>query len=173
MKRPTILLAVLALAAIAHAGRREFIAEVEDFKCLTDGVRAPGKTFFIFHEKRAALRKAVRKTKRGKLGKGYPVGTILQLFPFEAMAKRGGGFNPEGDGWEYFKLSIAQDGTTTIAARGGAEVTGITGGSCQTCHLQLAADHDSVCEFVIGAEGLGFTQEQIEAFQASDARCNK
>ena len=43
-------------------------------------------------------------TNKGKLGKGYPVGTILQLFPFEAMAKRGGKFNKAGHGWEYFTL---------------------------------------------------------------------
>lgn len=175
MTRPlAALLVILGLAMPASGGgRREYVAEVDDFRCLTDGVRAPGKTFFIFHAKRAGLRKAVRKTKRAKLGKGYPVGTILQLFPFEAMVKRGGDFNPEGGGWEYFKLSIGADGTTAIVARGGAEVTGITGGSCQTCHLRLAAGHDSVCEFVVGAEGLGFTAEQIAAFQASDPRCKK
>jgi hypothetical protein len=173
MNRAIVVALVLAGLAVPAFAKREFVAEVDDFKCLTDGARVPGKSFFIFHAKRAALKKAVRKTKRGKLGKGYPVGTILQLFPFEAMAKRGGGFNPEGDGWEYFKLSIADDGTTTIVARGGAEVTGITGGSCQTCHLQLAAEHDSVCEFVVGAEGLGLTAEQIAAFQASDRRCAK
>jgi hypothetical protein len=169
--RPLLLAMLLAgLAATAQAGR-EFVAEVEDFRCLTDGVRAPGKSFFIFHEKRAALRRAVRKTKRAKLGKGYPVGTILQLFPFEAMVKRGGGFNPEGDGWEYFSLRIGADGATTILARGGAEVTGLTGTSCQGCHMQLAAEHDSVCEFVVGAAGLGLTGEQIAAFQANDPRC--
>jgi hypothetical protein len=30
-----------------------------------------------------------------------------------------------------------------------------------------------VCEFVVGAEGLGFTEEQIARFQASDVRCKK
>lgn len=170
MRAIAMALVMIGLATAAHA-KREFVAEVDDFKCLTTGTRAPDKTFFIFHEKRAALKKAVRKTKRGKLGKGYPVGTILQLFPFEAMAKRGGDFNPEGDGWEYFKLSISGDGITTIVQRGTSEVTGLTGGSCQGCHLQLAADHDSVCEFVVGAEGLGLTDEQIEFLQSNDPRC--
>ena len=169
MKALVALALGLALAAPAHA--REFVAEVGNFRCLTDGVRAPGKSFYIFHAKRGALARAVRKTERGKLGKGYPVGTILQLFPFEAMAKRGGRFNREGNGWEYFKLHVAADGTTEILARGKSEVTGLTGTSCQDCHQNTAADHDSVCEFVIGASGLGLTDEQIRAFQASDARC--
>ena len=136
----------LAVALVLLGGiaveAREFAAEVDDFQCLTSGSKPAGKHFYISHLKQRKLRKALRKTETGKLGKGYPAGTILQLFPFEAMAKRGG-----------------------------AEIIGITGSSCQNCHLRFAADHDSVCEFVVGAEGLGFTEEQIAAFQASDPRC--
>ena len=161
-----VLIAALATPALA---KREFVATAEDFRCLTDGKQPPDKRFRIFG-KRAVVRKAMRKTKRAKLGKGYPVGTILQLFPFEAMAKRGGSFNPEGGGWEYFTLKPNPDGTTEILKRGGAEVTGLTRQSCQECHLRLAADHDSVCEFVIGPEGLGLTDDLITAFQ-NDVRC--
>jgi hypothetical protein len=35
----------------------------------------------------------------------------------------------------------------------------------------LAAAHDAVCEFVIGAAGLGLTDDQVRALQASDPRC--
>jgi len=171
MRLIVVALVIAALAEPATA-RREFVATAEDFKCLTDGAKAEGKHFFVFGRKRT-VKKALRKTKTGKLGKGYPVGTILQLFPFEAMAKRGGKFNPEGGGWEYFKISPKADGTSEIVARGGAEIIGITGSSCQTCHVRVASEHDSVCEFVIGAEGLGFTDEQIAQFQASDPRCKK
>jgi hypothetical protein len=177
-----IALVLVGLAAPAFA-RREFVATPEDFKCLLDGTKAPGKTFYIFGPRRAVVKKAIRKTRlvtkalqagrTPKLGKGYPVGTILQLFPFEAMAKRGGTFNPEGHGWEYFKIRPNADGTSEIIARGTGDVIGITGSSCQTCHEKLASGHDSVCEFVVGASGLGFTDEQIAAFQASDPRCAK
>lgn len=161
----------LAFAAPARAGR-EFVAEAGDFRCLTDGVRASGMSFYISHKHKAALKKAVAKTKRGKLGKkGYPVGTILQLLPFEAMVKRGGKFNPAGHGWEYFKINVV-DGQTQISARGGVEVANFIG-SCQGCHENLAAAHDAVCEFVIGASGLGLTAEQLAALQASDPRCAK
>lgn len=159
-----------ALATPALAGH-EFVAEAGDFKCLTDGVRAPRLSFYISHKHKAALKKAVAKTTRGKLGKGYPVGTILQLLPFEAMVKRGGKFNRAGHGWEYFKISVV-DGQTQITARGGVEVANFIG-SCQGCHENLAAAHDAVCEFVVGASGLGLTAEQLAALQASDPRCTK
>lgn len=161
----------LALVRPALAGH-EFVAQAGDFKCLTDGVRAPGMSFYISHKRKAALKKAVAKTKSGKLGKkGYPVGTILQLLPFEAMVKRGGKFNPAGHGWEYFKINVV-DGETQISARGGVEVANFIG-SCQGCHENLAAAHDAVCEFVVGASGLGLTAEQLAALQAGDPRCVK
>jgi hypothetical protein len=157
------------LGAAAHG--KEFVAQPDDFKCLFDGTKAPGKHFFISNIKKRKLKRALKKTETGKVGKGYPVGTILQLFPFEAMAKRGGKFNREGHGWEYFQLHITADGQTEILKRGTAEVTGLTGTSCQNCHENLAADHDAVCEFVIGAAGLGLTEDLVNALQASDARC--
>jgi hypothetical protein len=173
MTRSRCLALALVLVVAASAYAREFVAEADDFKCLTDGTKAPGKHFYISNLRKRKLNKALKKTMTGKVGKGYPVGTILQLFPFEAMAKRGGKFNREGGGWEYFQLNITPDGQTEILKRGTAEVTGLTGTSCQNCHLNLAADHDSICEFVIGVEGLGLTEEIVAAFQASDARCNK
>lgn len=158
---------IAALAVPASA--REFVAQPKDFRCLTDGAQPDGKLFHVFGKKRI-VKKALRKTHTGRLGKGYPVGTILQLFPFEAMAKRGGKFNPEGGGWEYFKLEPNADGTTEILARGTAEVTNFLGGSCQECHQRLAKDHDSVCEFVVGVEGLGLTEDLVRRLM-NDVRC--
>ena len=166
-----VVLTALVLAALATPAlaKREFVATAEDFRCLTEGKQAPGKRFRIFGKK-AVVRKALRKTKTGKLGKkGYPVGTILQLFPFEAMVKRGGGFNPEGGGWEYFELKPLPDGTTEILDRGDARV-GNLAGSCQGCHLKVAAERDSVCEFVQGPEGIGLPEELVEVL-LRDVRC--
>jgi hypothetical protein len=159
------LIAALAVPAIA----KEFVAQPKDFRCLTDGAQPEGKLFRIFGKKRI-VKKALRKTKTGKLGKGYPVGTILQLFPFEAMAKRGGKFNKEGNGWEYFKLKANADGTTEILARGTAEVTNFLGFSCQECHERLAKDHDSVCELVVGIEGLMISEDLFQSLRR-DLRC--
>jgi hypothetical protein len=153
----------LALSGVAAA---EFVAQEKDFRCLLDGRAVAGKHFFVFHHKRRKLRKALRIAERDLPDKRYPVGTILQLFPFEAMVKRGGRFNPEGDGWEFFRLSVTSAGTR-ILARGGAEVTNIVG-SCQGCHA-AARSYDFVCEGH-GAAALGLSEETIRALQ-NDPRC--
>ena len=50
-----------------------------------------------------------------------------------AMVKRGGDFNPNGGGWEWFDL--APD-LSKIAGRGGEEMMG---GMCNSCHAQAVA----------------------------------
>ena len=161
------LLVGFLIPGVSHA---EFRAKARDFKCLTKGVKAEGKHFYIFNRNRKRLREAVEMSRSGDLGKGYPEGTILQLLPGEAMAKRGGPYNSGGNGWEWFKLTFRPDGRTTIAARGVAEVANFLG-SCQGCHARVAPTHDFVCEFVIGANGLGLTDAQLAQLQASDPRC--
>lgn len=93
----------------------------------------------------------------------FPVGTILvKTIQWEggedvhAMAKRGGGFNPDGAvGWEWFELVSAEDGTPVIKWRGASPPEGesygsLPGGStdtadtitgdCNQCHGALAAN---------------------------------
>jgi hypothetical protein len=163
-----VLLAALGGAPRAGAAPR---AKPEDFRCLLDGVKVEGKNFYVFHRSKRKLARAVKITRTGVIPKaGYPVGTILQLFPFEAMVKRNRRFNPEGNGWEFVKLAVHPDGTTEIVQTGRGEVANAAG-SCQGCHARVAPDHDQVCEFVIGAEGLGLTVEQIQRIQNADPRC--
>ena len=165
-------LIVVGALLVPDVSRAEFRAKARDFKCLTRGIEAEGKHFFISNRNGKRLREAVEMTDSGDLGTGYPVGTILQLLPGEAMAKRGGRFNPEGNGWEWFRLTFTPSGHARIAARGGAEVANGLG-SCQGCHAGVAPTHDLVCEFVIGASGLGMTDEQIAQEQAEDPRRKK
>jgi hypothetical protein len=160
MKRLAIVLVLIGLAAPAPA--RQFIAKAETFQCLLDGTKAPGKHFFVFHRHKAALRKALLKIETGKMGKGLPVGTVIQLVPFEAMVKRGGKFNREGHG------------TTEITLRGQSEVlSAFTHTSCQNCHETQAAQHDAICEFVQGTEGIGLTDDILTVLQNGDPRCKK
>jgi hypothetical protein len=160
----TVLVLAVLLPGLARA---EFIAKDSDFKCLFEGVRPAGKNFFVFHKNKRKLRKAVRVAERDKPSKRYPVGTILQVFPFEAMVKRGGRFNHEGNGWEWIQLAVTKDGAT-IAGRGGPELTN-RAGSCQTCH-EGAKSFDLVCEGH-GAATLGFTDAQIRGLQKLEPRC--
>jgi len=157
---------VLALAAPLPAAA-EFVAREKSFKCLFDGRHVEGRKFFIFNRNRKRLHNALRVAQRNEPGKRYPVGTILQLLPFEAMVKRGGGFNPAGDGWEFFRLAVTPQ-ATRIVQRGGAEVANVAG-SCQGCH-GVAAGFDFVCEGH-GAQALPLSDDTIRALQASDPRC--
>ena len=157
---------VLTAGAEPHARPR-------DFRCLLRGTKPAGKSFYVFNRSRVKLRKAVAMSETGEIPpEGYPVGTILQVLPFEAMIKRRPGFNPEGDDWEFVRLEPTPRGRTEILADGKGEVANALG-SCQSCHQLLAHDHDLVCGFVIGAAGLGLTEEQLSEIQADDPRCKK
>jgi hypothetical protein len=164
------LAAALVTPSLGHA---EPHARPRDFRCLLEGKKPEGKDFYVFNRNRAKLRKAVAMSQTGELpDKGYPVGTILQVLPGEAMIKRRHGFNPEGDDWEFVRLIPMADGSTQIRADGKGEVTNALG-SCQGCHKALAQHFDLVCGFVVGASGLGLTEEQLANLQASDPRCQK
>jgi len=176
MRRTLALALTLPLAAVLAApslGRAEPHARPRDFKCLLKGKKPEGKDFYVFNRNRAKLRKAVAMSETGELpDKGYPVGTILQVLPFEAMIKRRPGFNPQGNDWEFVRLTPTPNGRTQIRADGKGEVTNALG-SCQACHKALAQQHDLVCGFVIGAAGLGLTEQQLASIQAADPRCKK
>src|SRR5262249_12565493 len=98
----------LALASAAHA---EFVARAKDFKCLKAFTPIPGKQLADVTRNPARLQAAMRIATENLEHKKYPVGTIIQVFPFEAMVKRGGGFNPSGGGWEFFNLKVSPQGT--------------------------------------------------------------
>jgi hypothetical protein len=164
MRRLTVALAfVLATTMWARA---EFVADITDFHCLREGVKIEGKNFYVFHKNKHKLKKAVRVAERDLPKKKYPVGTVIQLLPLEAMVKRGGKYNREGDGWEWFRLDFAG---TTIIERGAVEVAN-GAGSCQGCHT-AAASYDFICEGH-HIQSLPLSDDMIAALQAADPRCH-
>lgn len=100
----------------------------------------------------------------------YPVGTVIQLIPNEAMVKRAPGFAPDNSDWEFFALETSTEGTT-IMARGTKDVINGFGGNCFGCHAQAEAKWDRVCEEGHGCDPLPLTPEQIDKVQQSDPRC--
>jgi hypothetical protein len=76
----------------------------------------------------------------------YPIGTIIvqeinssenhdSVLKYRIMVKRGGSFNPDGRGWEWFL--VGRNISTDLIQRGGNEVTvtgSINGTKCYTCH---------------------------------------
>jgi hypothetical protein len=101
----------------------------------------------------------------------YPVGTVIQLIPQEAMVKRAPGFDPDTNDWEFFELEVdAAD--TSIRVRGGSDVVNQFGASCAGCHSQAEPQFDFVCEKDNGCDPLPevFSDEVIRSVQEADPR---
>jgi hypothetical protein len=99
----------------------------------------------------------------------YPVGTIIQLVPQEAMVKRRAGFSPSTRDWEFFSLDVSASGTK-ILKRGGAEVVNRFGGSCASCHGAAKPQFDDVCGKTHGCAPLPIGDAVIAAIQKADPR---
>jgi len=181
----SVLLSLLSVVAVAGCGGNggddaadaavavdapveDLEMRAEDFECIKKWDKV--NLFFVTNKlghKDAAL--AVAKAGRGT----YPVGTVIQLVPFEAMVKRRAGFSPASNDWEFFNIQDNADGTTTIVTRGGdASVKNrINGKPCLTCHQMADADRDLVCEKGHGCESLGIPDNFIIEAQDGDKRC--
>ena len=106
---------------------------------------------------------------RSAKGGVYPVGTIIQLVPQEAMVKRAAGFSPSTNDWEFFSLDTSATGTK-ILSRGGAKVVNRFGGSCASCHSAAQPQFDFVCGTTHGCAPLPIGPDVIASLQRSDPR---
>jgi hypothetical protein len=102
-------------------------------------------------------------------GGTYPVGTIIQLIPQEAMVKRRAGFDPATHDWEFFSLRVSAQGTT-ILRRGTTGVVNQFGGDCASCHGAARPQYDMVCEHTHGCAPLPIGDDVIHKVQLADPR---
>src|SRR5262245_33544917 len=113
------LIIALFIAAFALPERRANAAEVAvteaAFGCVHTGTKV--RKTYIRNDDPAKLKEAVRIFEERVEGVEYPVGTILQLVPNEAMVKHAKADFPNTNGWEFFALDVAADGTK-IRTRG-------------------------------------------------------
>ena len=100
----------------------------------------------------------------------YPVGSVLQLVPTEAMVKREKGFNAATHDWEFFELDVSPNGST-IRTRGFVEVVNRFGGNCFTCHVRARPEWDLVCDTTHGCDPIPITIAMTGALQRTDPRC--
>ena len=100
--------------------------------------------------------------------KVYPVGTVIQLLPTEAMVKRHKGYSPATGDWEFFALQVSARGTKIGTS--GARVKNFFGGDCSSCHRAAASHFDFVCEKSHGCAPLGVTDQFIARIQRTDPR---
>lgn len=102
-------------------------------------------------------------------GGTFPVGTVISLFPDEAMVKRGAGFDADTHDWEFLTLHIGS-GRTVITSRGTTEVANFVG-TCIGCHQK--AD-DFVCFTDVDGQGCdpfpGFVDTDVDP-ATEDPRC--
>ncbi|HEV7730986.1 MAG TPA: hypothetical protein VGR62_02445 [Candidatus Binatia bacterium] len=158
-----LLVVLVTLPALAA---KDFEATESDFACLLNWDKV--NNVRIFNAKPRLLRKAKRVLESGRPNRKYPVGTIMQLIPGEAMVKRKKSFNPDGNGWEFFQLGTSASGTTIVSR--GADAINFLGLECKACHA-AAVKFDFVCEKTHGCIVLPLTDAGIDALQRADPRC--
>lgn len=160
---------VLSIAACGEGhleGVEDFEAQASDFECLQSWEQVG---VFRIANRLGRLDQAVALARDQRPGKQYPVGTILQIFPTEAMVKRGPEFDPANNNWEYFELDVSAAGST-IRRRGRDDVINRFGGQCFTCH-EAARDFDFICGDTHGCIQLPIPDELILLSQQLDPRC--
>ena len=145
--------------------RQDFVAQAGDFRNLHTMTKVRG---FYVDNRLGHLDQALAVANSPKGGR-YPVGTIIQLVPQEAMVKRQKGFSPGTRDWEFFFLTVSASGTT-IEKRGTADVVNRFGGNCASCHQGAAARFDGVCEENHGCAPLPVGPDVFHAIQESDPR---
>ncbi len=142
----------------------DVVLEADDFVRLADMTEVEG----LFVDNRAGRLDETVSVARGERDGPYPVGTIIQLFPTEAMVKRGAGFDPLTGDWEFFVLDVSATGTE-IVTRGGADVTSGFA-TCVSCHGQALPESDFVCLDDPGCPDLALDPGEVRAAQLDDPR---
>ena len=148
------------------SGAEDLNMMASDFECIKNGTKV--HNFYVRNEL-GHLDEALA-VANSPTGGTYPVGTIVQLVPFEAMVKRGAGYNPTTNDWEFFFLEI-NGAETTIGARGVEDVENQFGGNCFDCHSKAEAQWDLICEKDHGCDPLPLNDQLIQNLQDGDSRC--
>ncbi|HEX8804663.1 MAG TPA: hypothetical protein VF743_10725 [Acidimicrobiales bacterium] len=143
----------------------DIVLQADDFVRLQD--MTPVRGFFI--DNRLGHLDEALAVANDPDGGTYPVGTVIQLVPQEAMVKRAPGFDADSNDWEFFSLDVSAEGTT-ILERGGAEVINRFGGSCASCHSAAEPQFDFVCEDTHGCAPLPIGDDVIRSVQEADPR---
>lgn len=164
-----LLVPVCDVAMPAGASAEDVSVSEETFGCILDWPKVRNTRFK--HADPEKLKEAMRIFRDSVPDKDYPVGTILQLVPFEAMVKHPREKFPNTNGWEFFFLEVSKEGTT-IKDRGDNVVNLSQGVTCLSCH-QPAAKYDFVCEKGHGCAPIPFDDQKLAEIQRSDLRCAK
>src|SRR5215510_9227544 len=164
-----LLAARLGFAPLSSASAQDLTVSEQTFGCILDWPKVRNTRFK--HADPEKLKEAMRIFRDSVPDKEYPVGTILQLVPFEAMVKHPREKSPNTNGWEFFALDVSKEGTK-IRDRGEHVVNLSQGVTCLSCH-QPAMKFDFVCEKGHGCAPIPFDDQKIAEVQKADLRCTK
>lgn len=159
-------LAAVSLVAPALAAAHAFTIDDHSFHCLSEMRHV--RHFYVANL--AGNLKGTVRAAMSTTGANYPVGSVLQLVPTEAMVKREKGFNPTTHDWEFFDIDVSPEGSK-IRARGFQEVDNRFGGNCFGCHVKARPEWDLVCDNNHGCEAIPLTRAMSGALQRTDPRC--
>ena len=148
-----------------RATAEDFEAQASDFRNLHTMTKV--RDFYV-DNRLGHLEEAIAVAESPDGGE-YPVGTIIQLVPTEAMIKRRAGFDPATNDWEFFLLKVSEEGTV-IEARGTDGVVNSFGANCASCHAEADARFDFLCEDDHGCAPLQITKEIFTRLQEADPR---
>ncbi|NNE74504.1 MAG: hypothetical protein HKN26_12630 [Acidimicrobiales bacterium] len=151
--------------ATTTAATANFDATPADFRNLND--MTPVRGFFV--DNLLGDLDATVAAAENVDGAVWPVGSLVQLVPTEAMIKRAPGFSPATNDWEFFELTVDETGSS-INVRGGAEVENFIGLSCADCHAKAEPQFDFICEQDHGCDPLPFDAAFFQNLQATDPR---
>ena len=165
----SLLVVGLVFGMLSVASSADVSVSEQTFGCILDWPQV--RNTRINHADPQQLAEAMRIFRDSVPNTEYPVGTILQLVPFEAMVKHPREQFPKTNGWEFFALDISAAGTK-IRERGDSVVNLSQGKTCLSCH-QPASRFDFVCEKGHGCDPIPFNDQAIKALQQADARCAK
>src|ERR1700733_6511606 len=125
------------------------------FRCITQMTHV--RHFYV--DNLAGNLKGTLKAAESTTGATYPVGSVLQLVPTEAMVKRAQGFNAATHDWEFFDLDVSPEGSK-IRTRGFVEVNNRFGGNCFGCHIKAHPEWDLVCDNNHGCDPIPITRKR-------------
>jgi len=165
----SVLAAGLGFCMVASVSAEDIAVSEQTFCCILDWPKVRNTRFKHSHQ--GKLKEAMRILRDSIPDREYPVGTILQLVPFEAMVKHPREKFPKTNGWEFFFLDVSEAGTQ-IKDRGDNVVNLSQGVTCLSCH-QPAARFDFVCEKGHGCAPIPFDDQKIGELQRADPRCAK
>lgn len=167
--RRSVLLAGLGFCMVYSVFADDIAVSEQTFDCILEWPKV--RNTRIKHSDPEKLKEATRIFGDSIPDRDYPVGTILQLVPFEAMVKHPREKFPKTNGWEFFSLDVSEAGTK-IKDRGDNVVNLSQGAACLSCH-QPAARFDFVCEKGHGCAPIPFDDQKIGELQRADPRCAK